>query len=335
MKRVALIGSSGGGTATLGHTDPVAFLQTIDTQLSLIEAPKDSTTSSSHHDKKGETTQGARLVAALFISLDGGKSMDGVNQKTSSARLFQLAPSQATPPELKYEIIALGSLAQVNAECAARQRTFIAQAIRDGTIDALICVSCHVRIFQETLQAAAKRSGTFVVTGSGGTSLAQMGSLYGIQLAGNAGGSVATTSLTKAVSYTHALAVAWGKSYEPWKSASQEQRPSWTSVLNSCLPAFWGVCLTKKILVALVASAVGTSNPLQNSQNSLDWSLASLTETVVSLEHHTLPTVCAATMALSLRRKDSLTSESSLLMAAILASASCNDTVLTDRKSVV
>jgi hypothetical protein len=48
----------------------------------------------------------------------------------------------------------------------------------------------------------------------------------------------------------------------------------------------------------------------------------------MALEHYTLPTVCAIMMALSLRQKDALSSESSLVMAAAVASSSCYDSIM-------
>jgi hypothetical protein len=68
--------------------------------------------------------------------------------------------------------------------------------------------------FVKTLMAAAQTG--IPVTGSGGTSLARAASLYGIvRLCGNAGDSVANTSVTRAVSYTHALSQAWQRDYRP------------------------------------------------------------------------------------------------------------------------
>lgn len=310
MKRVALIGSSGGGTATLGHTCPVSFLRTIDEQLSLIQGLG--------------TDAAARLVVALFVALDGGRGMDGVDEQSSKARLFQFRLINDT--EIRSEVVAVGSLDTVNRKCAELQRHLVAAKIRENHVDALICVSCHIGIFGETLQAAATRGTRFYLTGSGGTSLAQIGSIFSIKLTGNAGGSVATTTITKAVSYTHALARAWGMPYEPWKShySVKSNNPSLTSVLNSCLPAFWGVCLTKKFLIALERAVEdGGSADVTKVR------FSSLAETVVSLEQHTLPTVCAVLTAISFRREKALSSVVSTVMAAIVASSSCMGTILT------
>lgn len=333
MKRVALIGSSGGGTATLGHTEPVSFLRTVDYHLSLVGQQEEG------------GGGGTRLVAALFVALDGGKGMDSVvvtdddDADGTMARLFQYAQTDKPDESFQYEVLALGPLAKVNATCLERQETLIAQGIREGQIDGLICVSCHVGIFRDTLLEAAaaqqRQRDVFPVTGSGGTSLAQVASIFGIQLAGNAGGSVATTSSTKAVSYTHALAVAWGRSYQPWKSSMGDVNssggPSWTSVLNSSLPAFWGVCLTKKLLVALKHMIESNDDGSGGGGNDDIFPVAvrSLTQTILALEHSTLPTACAVVMALSLRHKNTLSPESAVVMAAIIASSSCYDSVLT------
>jgi len=77
------------------------------------------------------------------------------------------------------------------------------------------------------------------VAGTGGTSLSLAAAMYGCELAGNAGGSVATTSRTKAIGVAASLAGVWNESYAP--ASSNASATPWRSVVNECLPAL--VCI--------------------------------------------------------------------------------------------
>lgn len=222
-KAVAVIASSGGGTATLGHTDPIALLSCIHEELTLCQA---------------------FISHALYVCLDGGKSMDGVDERNARAALYEV---NLNGPEEQFQcnVVIHGSLQQVNQVCKEKQRG-MATAIKQNRLDGLISISSHSMLFKETFVAAAQNR--IAVTGSGGSSLAQASSKYGVRIVGNAGGSVATTTYTRAVSYCAALAADWKRSYQPWLRYSNRQVPSVTSVLNSCLPAFWGVILLKSVI---------------------------------------------------------------------------------------
>jgi hypothetical protein len=294
---VAVIASSGGGAATLGHTNAVVLLQTVNDQLSLINA---------------------RVVAALYVSLDGGKGMDSANEQTDHATLYQVdeigggTDGDLDSPFLAVHLIKRGTLSQVNEYCL-EQENKIAQSIEGDQIHGLICISCHVGIFERTLRAAAKKK--IPVTGSGGSSLSSAASLHEIVLVGNAGGSVATTSYTRAVSFTHSLSVIWNIPYEPWKKpkGSDSQGASLTSILNACLPSFWGVCIAKCILgrASCLPGLVGLIMPV--------------------FENHTLPTICAVVAATSCCTKTTSQQAiptSSLIMATVIASAACSQSVV-------
>ena len=101
-------------------------------------------------------------------------------------------------------------------------------------------------ILQECVAAAISKG--IPVTGTGGTSLSVAATL-GAKLCGAAGGSVATTNYTKAVTYVSALAMALGFPYNPKVSSCTT---SLTSILDCCLPAFLAVCLCNFMLVLLL-----------------------------------------------------------------------------------
>ena len=65
---VALIGSSGGGTATLGHTDPIELLETVNKELLNI------------HDKN-DTRVCHGISHAIFVCLTDGSGFDAVRSE--------------------------------------------------------------------------------------------------------------------------------------------------------------------------------------------------------------------------------------------------------------
>ena len=280
---VALIGSSGGGTATLGHTQPLEFFRIIQEELDRIIA--------------NGGKESIMLSQAVFISLDDGRGMDSTSG-SESATLYHIEDS--------VQQLHHGKLDEINQQVAELDKN-LAESINCGNIQGLISVSCKVSLFSKTLQAAAERD--IPVTGTGGQSLSLAASTHNIRLVGNAGGSVATTLQTKAISFTHALAKDWKLDYSPWISKPDSIRkrhyPTWRSVLNSCLPAFWGVVVCKRFILGMILST--TSN------------YALLFE---QLESFALPTACAVVMATSRRNS------SNVMMAAVIASTACRQSVL-------
>ena len=138
---VALIGSSGGGTATLGHTQASEFLDTIIHELESISEP-------------------VGLKTALFISLDDGKGMDSANG-ADGATLFHLFAEG----KRFYH----GSLNEINAR-VENLEVELSKDIQQGNIQGLICVSCSVSLFSRTLStqsdALLRRFPVLAVSGS-------------------------------------------------------------------------------------------------------------------------------------------------------------------------
>lgn len=320
-KNAALIGSSGGGTATLGHTDPPSLLRIVHEQLQLC---------------------GGRLVVATFVALDGGKGMDGANEETEMATAFTV---EVVQEDFNCIVRKKGTLKEVNLEIREKEDERIAREILDGYIDGLICISCHTGLFKKTLTAAATKK--IPVTGSGGTSLSQAVAEYGLKLSGNAGGSVATTSFSRAVSFAYALAGCWGRDYRPWETPESAAEIQWTSVLNACLPAFWGVCVAKQMLLiccealeidldpAITGFHKAATHTVQQTEllsNEIGTSLRLL---FFGLEYWALPTACAVIMATSSselggtgKRERDHFPLSSLLMSSTIACTVCSQSIL-------
>jgi len=285
---VALIGSSGGGAATLGHTDPGQLLQTIHKELRKIDG-----------------AEGIKI--ALFVSLHGGKGLDTSNDEVDTATLYSVPLSEEPNEQCHVQVLKTGTLREVN-EAIKGLDADIAQAIKDKKIQGIICISCHVDLHSNTLKTAASMQ--IPVTGSGGTSLSAATTKFGVMLVGNAGGSVATTSYTRAVSYTHALATTWSRVYRPFNSSFTT--PQWRSVLNACLPAFWGVTLLCRVIEMC----------LEYSPPQLD--LTAQRHILEIVRSNVLPIVCCVVMASSTSPQHG----STVVIASIIAGIMCANSVI-------
>ena len=266
-KRVLLIGSSGGGTATLGHNNTSDFVTLIAHHLNGIG---------------GDLLQ-VTLDTVLFVSLDSGAGFDSVTGQENATLLYiqDRGSKQATYHD---------TLDKIN-EMIKKFEKSVAIDIGGGSIHGLISVSCKPSLFSHILQAAAKRN--IPVTGTGGSSLSVGTTEFRIRLIGNSGGSVSTTPETKAISFASALSNDWKLEYNPWKSKmTKPTPPSWKSVLNSCLPGFWSVALFKRLILT---TSVGEWLPEDDRQR-----------LIFIIESYTLPTLCAVIMATSRRKVESV-----------------------------
>jgi hypothetical protein len=130
---VVVIGSSGGGTATLGHTDPAELLTTIHRELQRVRR----TTPISKDDTGG--SGGIRY--ALYVSLHHGKGMDSVDDSKDTATLYCV--NQATKSSMfQVHVVYTGILSEVNNKVKDMERTLIVPAIQSSSVGGLICISC-------------------------------------------------------------------------------------------------------------------------------------------------------------------------------------------------
>lgn len=115
-KWIALIGSSGGGTATLGHTNTREFIDVI-----------------SRHFSDGIEGADVKLVKFLFVSMDDGSGFDGATG-SENVTLHDERDSFK------------GTLAAINEKVKVYEK-YLADEIRYGNIDGLISVSCKPSLF--------------------------------------------------------------------------------------------------------------------------------------------------------------------------------------------
>jgi hypothetical protein len=293
-KRLILIGSSGGGTATLGHNNVSEFVKLISDHLNRIGGGDDD-----DDDDDDDELVGVNLDTVLFVSLDNGGGLDSVTGKEDATLLYiQDLGSK--------EILFHDSLDGIN-KMMKKYDESIATEIEEGKVHGLITVSCDPSILSRTFQAAAKQK--IPITGTGGTSLSMATSKFKLRLIGNAGGSVGTTPETKAISFANAFSEEWDLKYYPWEATTKVANyPSWKSVLNSCLPGFWSIVLLKRLILT---TPVGEWIP-EYERDAL----------IFMIESYSLPILCAVIMATSRRKVESVQ------MSAVLAASACRKTIL-------
>jgi hypothetical protein len=83
------------------------------------------------------------------------------------------------------------------------------------TIHSKSLQACHrLSLNDDDNDNSVDASVDFPIAGSGGMSLSQIASLYDLRIVGNSGGSVASTTLTKARGWAMGLAEEWGMVYD-------------------------------------------------------------------------------------------------------------------------
>lgn len=351
---VAVVGSSGGGAATLGHTDAVQLLEQIQRELARCVAANTRTKNNGDDALPGPAPPTIRH--ALYVSLHSGKGLDHATSD-DMATLYAVgcghdkesdegdSQSSATK-KLQVRTVCTGPLVKVNEEARRLDRAYIFASVLDGSITGgMICISADPENVNKSSISAASKMG-LPVTGSGGTSLSYMSANLGVHLVGNAGGSVATTTYTRAVSYVYALADAWDKNggskwtYSPFATSKYnggdtdvaDIGPSLRSVLDSCVPAFVAVCVTCRLLelALLWLKDRDEELTLQTKLSSGHYDLtifeveAVLSRLYWQLQYHALPTVCAVVAATTYAPELG----SVVLMASGLASIACGGSAL-------
>jgi hypothetical protein len=295
---VALIGSSGGGAATIGHGrgGPVDALATVHDELRRVRRDGDDADDDDRDDgvavgdvARPRDGRRRRMVCAgishaIFVSLVDGSGFDSVRERdwvppgdddecddddddgcegaattTTTdgggpvATLHAVgfdgrdgngdAPDDDVPgggagrrpllPPFRVTLVARGPLRHINRlarRLDARLGEVIAESsstsdggVKTGRtrIAAVISVSSEPTVLHRASLSSCRRAGLPVV-GSGGTSLGRIASTYDLRVVGNSGGSVASTTRTKARGWAAGLAEEWGATYHRASSAADD-----------------------------------------------------------------------------------------------------------------
>ncbi|MEA4811001.1 MAG: hypothetical protein VB108_00335 [Anaerolineaceae bacterium] len=232
MKKIAVIGSSGGHLFVLGGNDPKALLSEIIQQANAAQS---------------------EVSRVAFVGATG--SMDHVGDKTKAA-LWTLKKGALHSGELL-------SLEEANKE-AKQESDQIAAEIRSGLIDGLVMVSADPKnLNKEVLLAAAEKK--IPVAGTGGTSMAEARAMGAHVIA--ASGTTGTTNRSRAVANISALASEWKLKYTPviGKTTTADtgniwKRINFRSIMMSSLPAFIAMALI--LAVGKIPAISGPVGPL-------------------------------------------------------------------------
>ena len=220
MKRIAILGSSGGNLYNLGGKEPLKLLGEIEAQIKVASM---------------------EIVAIQFIGAKA--SMDNINKDTK-ARLY-------TWDDLDKKIIFTDEeyLDKIN-EISEKVDIEIADRIENEEIDGLILMSSDPkRANKHSIKAAADKK--IPIVGTGGTSMATVQSLGGNVI--STSGTTGTTNRTRAVASVQALSKIWKIKYKPTigsSSANSEpgddnvfKRISFRGIMMSALPGFISLAL--------------------------------------------------------------------------------------------
>ncbi|MGF7046603.1 fructose-specific phosphotransferase system IIC component [Paenibacillus sp. DS2015] len=215
MKRIAIVGSSGGNLFNLGGKDPHKLIGEIVAQ---------------------SNSAGLEMGVVQFIA--AAESMD-IAKENTRAVLYGWDSAQNS---LKNNFE--GLLKDTNQASVALDAE-IASQIRAGLIDGVITMSAdpnHTN--KQTIIAAAEKG--IPLVGTGGTSMALISS-KGVNVIATSG-TTGTTNRTRAVSFIQSLCQYWGMKYYPVLGSSQSPDPSaaekpWKKInlkgiMQSSLPGF-------------------------------------------------------------------------------------------------
>jgi fructose-specific phosphotransferase system IIC component len=230
MKKIAIIGSSGGHLYVLGGKDPQGLLDEVIRQA-----------------------QAAGLEVSHIAFVAASTSLDHVTENTSAAVWTQTETGPGT--------IYTGSLADANLKTIEENQK-IASAIENGEVDGLVMVSADPKgTNSATIRAAAKAK--IPVAGTGGTSMAEARS-QGCHVISSSG-TTGTTNRTRAVGYISAMAGEWKLRYTPVIGKVTEatttgirERINLRSIMMASLPGFIAMALILAIgKIPLLEKTVG------------------------------------------------------------------------------
>ncbi|SHE45840.1 Phosphotransferase system IIC components, glucose/maltose/N-acetylglucosamine-specific [Tissierella praeacuta DSM 18095] len=234
MKKIAILGSSGGNLYNLGGKEPLKLLGEIETQCK---------------------SAGIEVEEIQFIGAKA--SMDNINKDTPT-RLYtwDLSQNKITFSEEK-------SLWEINT-ISEEKDMVIAEKISSGEIDGLILMSSDPKNTNKySIKAAIDKK--IPIVGTGGTSMATIQSLGGNVIATS--GTTGTTNRTRAVASVQALSKYWGIKYKPTIGGSSSstsstddnilQRISFRGIMMSALPGFIAMALVLALSKVPAFSSLG------------------------------------------------------------------------------
>lgn len=222
MKKLAVLGSSGGNLRSQGGSDPRSIIDEI---------------------QKQADAAGIELAYVQFILTSG--SMDSISMDAKS-QLFTLDETGNLISSKEMTLTEINKLAKDSDEKLARQ-------IMSDEIDGLMLMSCDPKgVNNKALIAAAEKK--IPAAGTGGTSMADTASL-GVKIIAQSG-TTGTTNRTRAVSAMSAFSKEWKLKFNPVigggnTNGGQEsnvfKRISIRGIMMASMPGFIAMALSLAI----------------------------------------------------------------------------------------
>ena len=248
--KVAVIGSSGGGSATI--TSGETIIDSIQSHFLM--------------NIKYPTRDKFAIKFAILITSEMG--FDFISDD-SKAKLYVEKNHESKVEE--------GKLSDMNGILLDEDAKLAAMITR-GDIDALIAVSSDPEgVNKQSIEAAIAKE--IPIVGTGGRSISAI-SLKGGNVIGCSGGSVATTGVSKSISFAASLASHWGFKYKlpptNWNRILKVQ-----SFVGATLPILIISALSKTFLNLLIS--YGLFPQLRNEMNILAAGIGNMILTTVSM----------------------------------------------------
>lgn len=227
--RIALIGSSGGGSATISTGEDV--VESIQRNVNFISrrdvAPGDS------------ADRFVSITEVVLIQSAQGLDFCNVSHHDITAALWVMEAGRSLNKKLE------GDLDKVNILLKVEDGRIATLILRDE-IDAIISVSSDPEGANKLTIAAAVEKG-IPILGTGGTSMSFIGTSGG-NVIGCSGGSVATTGVSRGICIAAGLA-----SYTPWGGMifslpTVSKLAKFRSVVGAALPILLSVSLMRAAL---------------------------------------------------------------------------------------
>lgn len=221
MKKIAVLGSSGGNLYNSGGKNPKKLLGEIKKQAQSAEI---------------------EIKAILFIGANS--SMDNINKKTK-ARLYTWDEKSNEIGVSEEE-----TLKNINKK-ATEKDSIVSKMIKDGKIDGLILISCDPEgVNKSSIEAAVEKN--IPIAGTGGTSMANVQSMGGNVI--STSGTTGTTNRTRAVASIQAFSNEWDIKYKPTIGSADSSssdpnenilsRISFRGIMMAALPGFIAMAIT-------------------------------------------------------------------------------------------
>ena len=227
--RIALIGSSGGGSATISTGEGI--VESIQRNVNFI--------SRRNVALGGIASCFVAITEVILVQSAHGLDFSNVSRHDITATLWVMEAGGSLTQKLE------GNLDAVNSLLRVEDIRMAALILRDE-IDAIVSVSSDPEGANRLTIAAAVEKG-IPILGTGGTSMSFIGTSGG-NVIGCSGGSVATTGVTRGICIAASLA-----SYRPWGDMiyslpTVSKLAKFRSVVGAALPILLSVSLMRAAL---------------------------------------------------------------------------------------